>query len=244
MSLPTRAQRRELQDQQRAAKKLARMSSQATELLLVRHGETDWNLDNRLQGQSELDPPLNQTGLRQAQALVEGLRQYKIDAVYSSDLLRTMQTAQVLAAAFGKQVVPDPDLRERHLGVLQGLTHPQAAAAEPDAYIQLTANNPDTRLPGGGESVNDLAERAGRAISKIANQHPGQTVLVVVHGGLLHECYRHAAGHAYNGKMVNGAINRIKVDRNEWVVLQWGDVTHLKAVGYQKAAHGGSALSI
>jgi 2,3-bisphosphoglycerate-dependent phosphoglycerate mutase len=137
-----------------------------TTLLLVRHGETDWNAKGRLQGHT--DRPLNKRGRRQAQALAEELAEQEISAVYSSDLARARQTAEILAARLGLPVVVQPDLREKNWGTWEGLT---AAERERVAFE--------------GETTDEHRERTLRAVRRIADRHPGRRVAVVTHGGSL-----------------------------------------------------------
>ena len=138
-----------------------------TTLLLVRHGETDWNAEGRLQGHT--DRPLNDFGRRQASALAERLAGDGITAVYSSDLSRALETAEILAARLELPVVTDPDLRERNWGSWEGLTGPERDRVE---YVG-EANEAARRA--------DDARRAGGS----REQHPGERVVVVTHGGSL-----------------------------------------------------------
>jgi broad specificity phosphatase PhoE len=135
-----------------------------TTLLLVRHGETDWNADGRLQGQT--DRPLNDFGRRQAQQLAADLEGEKLEAIYSSDLARARETAEIVGERLALTVVLDPDLREKDWGTWEGLT-----AAERD------------RVEFVGESTRAHQERTLRALRRIAERHPGHDVLVVTHGG-------------------------------------------------------------
>jgi probable phosphoglycerate mutase len=112
-----------------------------TRFCLVRHGETDWNSEKRVQGQIDID--LNSTGQAQARAVAEGLREHRFAAVYSSDLLRAWRTAQIAAARWQVAVSPAPTLRERDFGVLQGLTAAEARQARPHAYRHHQARTPD-----------------------------------------------------------------------------------------------------
>ncbi|KAL0044791.1 hypothetical protein WJX82_009713 [Trebouxia sp. C0006] len=174
IKLASRTDRRDLQDQQRSAKALRGMSQAATSIFLVRHGETAWNLQQRLQGQCQENPPLNTTGERQAQALAERLSSLPVAAIYSSDLQRTMQTAHYVAARLEHmQVTSVVDLRERHLGVLEGLTRFEAAQQHPADFANLSGS-PDAK-PQGGESQNDVAQRVVSRIEQIASEHPGKT---------------------------------------------------------------------
>jgi len=137
-----------------------------TTLLLVRHGETDWNAEGRLQGHT--DRPLNDHGRRQAAALAERLAGEAIDAVYSSDLARARETAGILAERLGLPVVDDPDLRERNWGNWEGLTGTERDRIE---YV--------------GEAQDAHAERVIRAVRRIAELHPDERIVVVTHGGSL-----------------------------------------------------------
>jgi broad specificity phosphatase PhoE len=137
-----------------------------TTLLLVRHGETDWNAEGRLQGHT--DRPLNDFGRRQARALADRLAGEDVTAVYASDLERARETAEILAERLGLPVVTEPDLRERNWGNWEGLT-----GAERD------------RVEYAGEAIEAHAERVLRAVRQIAELHPGGRIVVVTHGGSL-----------------------------------------------------------
>ncbi|KAF6254738.1 pyridoxal phosphate-dependent transferase [Scenedesmus sp. NREL 46B-D3] len=129
------------------------------------------------------------------------------DAVVSSDLLRTVQTAQVLAAAYNLQVQQHPGLRERNLGLLQGLTYAEGPVAQPEAWAALQSSSNRTRIPGGGESLDDLQQRFTETLLDIAGQFPGKRVLLVSHGGALHAAHRAARGYAARGKVINCGIS-------------------------------------
>ena len=135
-----------------------------TTLLLVRHGETDWNAEGRLQGHT--DTPLNDYGRRQAAALADDLARDGIDVVYSSDLARARETAEIVAARLGLAVLLDPGLREKNWGSWEGLTPMERDAVD---YV--------------GESTEEHRERTLRALRAIAERNPGRRVLVVTHGG-------------------------------------------------------------
>jgi broad specificity phosphatase PhoE len=149
-----------------------------TELLLVRHGETDWNRERRFQGHA--DPPLNDAGREQAYELAETLAGDGIDAIYTSDLQRARETAEILAARFGSEVVALRELREIDVGDWQGLTWPEIEERHPDAAARWHRDGHGWH---GGESYDQLRERIVAALRGIAERHPGQRVLVVGHGG-------------------------------------------------------------
>jgi probable phosphoglycerate mutase len=146
-----------------------------TALLLVRHGETDWNADGRLQGQT--DRPLSDFGCRQAQQLADELADEELEAIYASDLSRARQTAEILGGRLGLAIVLDPDLREKDWGTWEGLT-----AVERD------------RVEFVGESTEAHQERTLRALRRIAERHPGGRVLVVTHGGSMRRVQTAALG--------------------------------------------------
>jgi broad specificity phosphatase PhoE len=148
-----------------------------TALLLVRHGETDWNADGRLQGQT--DRPLSDFGRRQAQRLADELADEELEAIYASDLSRARQTAEILGGRLGLAIVLDPDLREKDWGTWEGLT-----ASERD------------RVEFVGESTEAHQERTLRALRRIAERHPGGRVLVVTHGGSMRRVQTAALGMA------------------------------------------------
>lgn len=151
-----------------------------TLLLLARHGETDWNRNGIWQGHA--DPPLNERGRRQAVALAERLRDVSLDAIYASDLLRALQTAEIVAAAKGLPVVADPGLREMDVGSWTGLTREEIAQRFPDWDYH------------DGETREAFQARAVAAAVRIAAAHHGGTVLVVSHGGVVRALQRHALG--------------------------------------------------
>lgn len=149
-----------------------------TTLLLVRHGETDWNADGRLQGQT--DRPLSEFGRRQARQLAEELAGEELDAIYASDLARARETAQIVAEGLGLPVALDPDLREKDWGNWEGLTGVERDRVE---FV--------------GESTAAHQERTLRALRRIAEQHPdGGRILVVTHGGSMRRAQTAAMGMA------------------------------------------------
>ena len=148
-----------------------------TTLLLARHGETDWNAEGRLQGHT--DRPLNDYGRRQASALAEELAGDSIDAVYSSDLSRARETAEIVAGRLGLPVVIEPGLREKNWGSWEGLTPMERDAT---AYV--------------GESTEEHRDRTLRTLREIAERHPGTLVLVVTHGGSIRRVQAAVSGFA------------------------------------------------
>lgn len=153
----------------------------STTILLVRHGETDWNVERRVQGHT--DRPLNATGLAQAHALAHELADESLDAVYASDLSRAHETARIVAEQKGLDVTVLPDLREKHFGSWEGLTDNEVLARIP----HVAEDGPW----GDGETSEELAVRVLDALRRIAHTHPEGRVLVISHGGPLRAVLRH-----------------------------------------------------
>jgi alpha-ribazole phosphatase len=153
-----------------------------TRLLLARHGETAWNAARRYQGQT--DVPLNRSGRHQAEALAQRLSAEKIDAIYTSDLQRARETAQAIAAFHDLPIQADPRLREIAFGDWEGLTSEEIKKQDPKS---LTAwyDDPLQASSPGGETLNQVARRAGAALAEIIAHYPLKTVLIVAHGGIL-----------------------------------------------------------
>ncbi len=172
----------------------------ATTILLVRHGETDWNRDGRVQGHT--DVPLNDTGRDQARALAESLADDPVDAVYASDLVRARDTASGVADNRGLPVVQLPELREKNFGTWEGLTREQILTRFPAARPGHW---------GDGETRDEMSRRVLDALSRIAASHEGETVVVVTHGGPLRAVQRQL-GRADDEPIVNCHVLRVTVD--------------------------------
>ncbi|HKO67498.1 MAG TPA: histidine phosphatase family protein [Burkholderiaceae bacterium] len=204
-----------------------------TKLLLIRHGETAWNAEHRIQGQ--LDIPLSPLGILQAARLAECLASESIEAVYSSGQSRAWLTAAPLAARLGLQIIAEPRLRERSFGVFEGLTLDEIAARYPAEFIKWRERDPGWR-PDGGESGRQLIDRVMSAVTDIGARHKNQTVALVSHGGVLDVVYRAARVLQWHAprehQMLNAAINRLTASASDSAPLAlsidlWGDVAHL-----------------
>lgn len=199
---------------------------------LVRHGETAWNTERRLQG--HIDIPLNDTGLSQAEATARSLARagLRFSALYSSDLERARQTAAAIARAHALPPQHDPRLRERHYGHFQGLTFDEAEHRHPENFRRFKARDPHFALPDDGESLNTLAARVHAALEDIAREHAGETVVVVTHGGVLDIAHRLATGQALQTARAfaipNAALNWIEHTAGSWKLIAWADESHLQ----------------
>ena len=200
-----------------------------TELILIRHGETDWNRELRFQGQ--LDVPLNATGLEQARRLAERLAAQPLDALVSSDLQRALQTARALAQRTGHaEPLLEAGLREQHFGMVEGLRVPEIQQQHPEAWAQWIRFDEHYAFDG-GECIRDFHARVLAAVQGVAQRHAGQTVAVVTHGGVLDMVYRSARGLSLSGPRVseipNAGINRVRLRDGAIEILDWADTRHL-----------------
>lgn len=204
-----------------------------TTILLIRHGETAWNAEKRLQG--HLDIALNAEGARQAALLAAALAPETIDRIVSSDLLRARQTAEAIAASRGMQVGIDPALRERCYGGFEGLLYSEIAARFPLAFAAWQARDVDAVLPLGanrGETFRQFYERSIGAILQHAAAHPGKAIALVAHGGVLECAYRAAQQLPLETprdfKVLNASVNRFVVEQGVLRLVSWGEVAHLQ----------------
>lgn len=205
---------------------------EATRLIAVRHGETAWNADTRIQG--HIDIPLNETGLWQAARAGEALADEAVGAIYASDLQRAWQTAQAIAGAQPQplQVVADPRLRERAFGSFEGRTFATIEAETPEDARRWRQRDPHF-APTGGENLVDFRQRITAAAADIAARHPGELVVLVAHGGVMDVLYRAATGQEIQAPRTwalgNAAINRLLWTPQGFSLVGWGDVGHLAA---------------
>ena len=201
-----------------------------TRLCLVRHGETAWNAQRRLQG--HLDVELNAVGHAQARAAARRLAGERFTALYSSDLLRTHQTASTLATVLHLPVIPERGLRERHYGCIQGLTYEEAEARHPAEYARFKAREADFGFPGGGETLRAFSARIADTLHRITRQHAGESVLLVTHGGVLDAVHRLCSGAPMHTPrdfaIPNAGLNWIEQHGDRWRILNWADESHLE----------------
>jgi probable phosphoglycerate mutase len=204
-----------------------------TTIVLIRHGETAWNAERRLQG--HIDIALNAEGLRQAQALGQALAEEHFDAIIASDLQRAHQTAQALAHSRGMPVHSDPGLRERCFGGFEGLLYAEIEQRFPHEFAAWQARDIDGVMPAGirvAETFRQFYQRCTNAILGLAQRHPGQSLALVAHGGVLECAYRAALGLSLETPrdfpVLNASINRFSVSDGRLALVSWGEVAHLQ----------------
>jgi len=209
------------------------VSGQApTRIVVIRHGETDWNAGARLQGQRDI--PLNALGLQQAARLADALRDEGLDAVIASDLERAAQTACALAAPLRLPVQLDRGLRERAFGVLEGLTYDEITQRWPDAARRWRARDPEFAADG-GETLAAFQARSVAAAERIALALAGRCIALVTHGGVLDALYRAATRLAPDAPRTwmlgNASINRLLHTPQGFALVGWNDCRHLDDLG-------------
>jgi 2,3-bisphosphoglycerate-dependent phosphoglycerate mutase len=209
---------------------------QATRVLAIRHGETAWNVDTRIQG--KLDIGLNDNGRKQAERLGAALAKSQaqeplnvISAIYSSDLWRAYDTALSISKATGVPVVADEGLRERGFGVFEGKTFDEIAQLWPDQSLRWRQRDPHF-CPEGGESLTQFTERILKASEALAAAHPGQQIALVAHGGVMDVLYRAATGQGIQAprtwSLGNAVINRLLWTPAGFTLVGWNDAQHLE----------------
>ena len=203
-----------------------------TELVLIRHGETDWNRELRFQGQ--VDVPLNAVGLEQARRLGERLAGEMLDGLVCSDLTRARQTAGPIHARNPRVSLAgmelDVALREQNFGVLDGLRVPDIQEKHPEVWAQWLEFQVDF-APNGGESTRQFHGRVMAALRGLAKARPRQTLVVVTHGGVLDMVYRTARGLPLSGPrqsdIPNAGLNRVRISGELIEIISWADTQHL-----------------
>lgn len=208
-----------------------------TTVLAVRHGETAWNRETRIQGQ--LDIPLNAMGRAQARRLADALADEGIDAIYASDLSRAGETAAIVAGRLGLDVRPEPGLRERAFGIFEGRTWAEIEQRWPTQSERWRRRDPDFGAEG-GESLQDFYARAVEVAQRLVQAHVGQTVLLVAHGGVLDCLYRAAARQALQAPRTwllgNATINRLLHTPQGFSLVGWNDDKHLDGLHLDETA--------
>lgn len=199
-----------------------------TRVIAVRHGETAWNVDTRLQGQ--LDIPLNDRGREQARRVAAALSHDAPDVVYSSDLSRARETAEAVAHRLGLPLRTDAGLRERCFGVWQGHTYAEVEQRWPELSERWRRREPGFG-PEQGETLQGFFDRVLACAVRLAAAHPGQSVLMVAHGGVLDCLYRAASHMALDAprtwELPNTGVNRLLFNGRGFTLVGWADVQHL-----------------
>ncbi|MFT7776902.1 MAG: histidine phosphatase family protein [Roseateles sp.] len=209
----------------------------ATRIVLIRHGETAWNRATRIQGHTDI--PLSPLGLAQADRLAEALADESLAAIYSSDLSRARQTAEALARVQGLPVCFDVALRERAFGRFEGLSWEEIDKGYPEDAARWRRREPDFPV-GGGESLNVFSARCLAAARRAVAAHPGRSIALVAHGGVLDCLYRAATRVALDAprswQLGNATINRLLATPGGFTLVGWNDDRHLAGLSADDVA--------
>ena len=206
---------------------------ESTRIIAIRHGETTWNVDTRIQGQ--LDIPLNETGRWQAHRLALALAGEDIQAIYASDLARAFETATAVSQAVKVPIQTNPGLRERGFGDFQGKTFAEIEATFPEQALRWRKRDPNF-APTGGESLIQFRDRAVSTVHTLAAKHPGEQIVIVAHGGVMDLLYRAATGQDLQAprtwQLGNASINRLlwtpDATHGGLSLVGWSDTHHLE----------------
>jgi len=199
-----------------------------TEIILIRHGETEWNSQQRMQGHSNSD--LSSVGQAQIQALGQWMKNVPFDHIYSSDSLRAKQTAEAITQFSGHELKIDLRLREKNLGVFEGLTSEEARERHPEVF-RLFKTAGSKYVIDEGESTQQLQDRALEIVDEIRIKHLEERVLLVTHGGFIRVVMKHYLGLSLETPtrflIRNTGVFRL-VWEDKWIVSQMGGVSHLE----------------
>jgi len=202
-------------------------------LYFIRHGKTDWNEQQKLQGQQDI--PLNALGRRQAQAVAERLQREAFDVLYTSDLSRAYETASAINVHHGLTIVKDPRLRERSFGCFEGFTVEQSRRRYPDLRAAYERDKLNFRIPG-GESRLEFIFRVGDFFEALRRQHSDQTVVVVAHGGVMGSIVSHVISRKLGFdpprfvplfSVENCSISQLRYHGEQWLLQSLNQTDHL-----------------
>lgn len=203
-----------------------------TDILIIRHGQTDWNKQKKLQGHSDI--PLNEEGRKQAETLARILKNQHLDAIYSSDLKRAYETALEIAKVHRMPVTADRRFRERCYGACEGLRSDEIREKFPEEYKAWVAAAPDLFFPDGKrktESPRQFHSRARDAVVETAKAHLGQTIAIITHFGVLETAYREAKG------IPLGVVNRMPVLNTSINRFRWYKDGRFELTAWQESEH-------
>lgn len=202
-----------------------------TEITLVRHAETEWNTQRRFQGHK--DSELTELGWKQVSALGKSFRYESFDRLYSSDLPRSRKTAEAIAAHHQHSILFDERLREKNLGIFEGLDVPEIRERFGEAYAAFKSEGPGYQIEE-GESTFQLQQRALAFVEDVQARHAGESIVLVTHGGVVRVLLKHILGISLDTptrfRIQNTSIHRLVLEKEYWMVSTLGEVSHLNGV--------------
>ncbi|MBN2522426.1 MAG: histidine phosphatase family protein [Bacteroidales bacterium] len=202
-----------------------------TWITLIRHGETEWNVAMRLQGVK--DSNLTSKGLKQAELVAGKLCKRKFDIIISSDLGRAIKTAEIIASKTRLNIIRDQTLRERNFGIMEGLTREEISEKYPDVISGYMKRKVSYAIEN-GESLTEFYDRVTQGLNRIISIHKGEKILIITHGGVLDCMIRMVFNYPLSGirnfTINNASINVFSVKNKQWILEEWGNVDHLRAI--------------
>ncbi len=204
-----------------------------TRIYITRHGETDWNVQKRLQGQN--NSPLTELGIQQAKALGNHLSGIELNAIYSSSSPRALQTAELIKGKRCSDIFPEDDLREINLGSWEGMLYSEVESLYPENFDHFW-NRPEQYIPSGGETYEALKKRISGKIEQIARKHQGGTVLVVAHGIVLKTLYVYFRNQSitdivHSPHPKSACLCMVEKENGVWNMMKWNETDHYELIG-------------
>lgn len=199
---------------------------------IIRHGETEWNVAMRLQGNS--DSELTRKGISHVELLAKALQSKKYDVLISSDQKRALRTAEIINQYQGLTIVENSAFRERNFGIMEGLTHEEIIHNYPEVYTRYKKRKVQFQIPE-GESLVQFYQRVTNGLQQMSKTYQGKKILLVTHGGVLDCALRMTLdiplGTGRRFSIYNTSINTFSVSENQWLLEEWGNIDHLKGIG-------------
>ena len=200
-------------------------------IYMVRHGETQWNTEGRIQGQTNI--PLSEVGKNQARLAADRLATVTFDAVYSSDLDRTLETAKIITESTNLKIITNPSLRERFFGIFEGLTIKEREDTYPELFAQSTKNDVNFAPPE-GESIKETSTRMSTAVQTYKEKHMNDSILIVGHGGSLRCAISSLLDlpleSSFKFVLSNCGVTIFETYEDNTVLLSYNDTHHLQGV--------------
>jgi probable phosphoglycerate mutase len=201
-----------------------------TRIYLTRHGQTEWNVQKRFQGQN--NSPLTALGVQQAKALEEHLSGIELSAIYSSSSLRALQTAELIRGKRAPDIIPEDDLREIYLGSWEGMSYSEIENLYPEQFDYFW-NHPEKYIPLDGETYEALKSRVSNKIEEIAKKHPGETILIVAHGmalKILYSYFRYQSIRdiVHSPHTKSACLCMVEKENGIWNIMKWNETEHLE----------------
>lgn len=200
-----------------------------TDITIIRHGETEWNVSMRLQGSG--NSALTARGIQQAELTAKALKNHKFKALISSDQQRALQTAEIINRFHGLPIIREPGIRERNFGIMEGLTREEILEKYPEVHAGYMKRRETYQIPE-GESLVQFFQRVKNVLQGIVDTYREKQILVVTHGGIL-DCimrltFNIPLGASRNFSIHNAAINHFLVSSEKWFLQEWGNTNHLR----------------